>query len=208
MSILSSIFKRKEKEATPIAQQEKKKDMAKTLPDEIATLYENIERLQRTNFNPKFDDFGETAEEILKVVREMDILKELQERLPGILNDKSFSRIFTALSETVDKHSVLLKDMKSLFDEEKKLTGEIMQFSKTASEMGNRFRLSPNWEGKKPQMIALGRQLDTRRQELLKSENTLTEQLREMQGDLAYSHEMFCSGAEGISSYIKKNLKL
>ncbi len=208
MSILSKLFKRKEKGVSPIAEQTKKKDTVKTLPDEIVELYENIERLQRSNFNPKFDDFAETAEEIFKVVREMNILKELKERLPGILNDKTFARIFTALTETVEKHSVLIKDMESLFKEEKKLTDEIMQFSKSASDMSNRFRLSPNWEGKKPQMIALGRQLDARREELLKSENTLTEQLREMQDDLAYSHEMFCSGAEGISSYIKKNLKL
>ncbi len=170
----------------------------------VEQLLAKIQVAINTEFDPQFSTFTKFEEELAVIKQEFEILYEIAYIFPDIRSIRVFAFVFSALRAATYKYESWLPRISTLSKAEDNLSDEIAEFIKTVHEMANKFKLSSDWEGKKPQMIAAGKKLSSRRLKLLEEEAKLDEKLKEMYREFAKLHKLFIENSHIITEYIKE----
>ncbi len=153
-----------------------------------------IERLKsalKTEIRLTFDDIEQGIKELEIVIIDNEIIHEIKDYGLKILENDKFRQVFSALKTAAGKYEILSADANNLLSQEKKLTDDITKYAQLVKELGAKFKLSADWEGKKPQMIALGQKLSEMREKYLADEAKFKEILKLTIKEFAECHRLF-----------------
>ncbi len=131
---------------------------------------------------------------------EYKVLQWLQENIPNIYSDASLEKLYSQYGKLYEDYSSSLDKSLLLKTEQEKLTKEIEQYSYTLEEYTYKYRISPDWEGKKPLMISLGRKLKDRRSSLVLQEEELALVVESLYG----IYPTLLSDLQGYCNYISQ----
>lgn len=113
----------------------------------------------------KVDDFKTLS----TITRVMQVLRE------DNANDATYIDLHQELTIIISRKAELDTVAHQLEKMRITLTEEILNFTTIVQEMSNRYKLSPNWEGKKPVLIEKQKELEKRKSEYEKNEQQLDE---------------------------------
>ncbi len=135
------------------------------------------------------------AEEKRKVYEELEIVLSCEyTQLQDVQEDLKKLQAVTTACESILKSSHTGEKLSALYDELRahcelcevhgaevdlllkrgtELSAEILKYAELAKQLGDRYKLSPDWEGKKPKMIALGQALNEKRAQYLSDEQDM-----------------------------------
>lgn len=131
--------------------------------DEKDMLFENYE--------------GERVLQILMTEKEIiDVWRENKE-LSFIETSEGEKDIEQMIEHMKQKTTIINQRVSEFRKVEKALREEIINFTNIVREMGQRYKLSPTWEGKKPILIEKQKQLEAKRRSYDKAEEEINEQL-------------------------------
>lgn len=115
----------------------------------------------------KVDDFTTLP----KVIRVMKLLEEDK------VNEGTYIDMNHELTAIISRKSELDAATHQLEKVRVTLTQEILNFTAIVQQMSNRYKLSPNWEGKKPVLIEKQKELEKRKSEYEENEKQLDKYL-------------------------------
>ncbi len=169
---------------------------------ELGNIAEKIQQFTALDFVPNFTDFKQTSEEFFRIIEECTLLEELVKHVPEIAKNQDFKTVYDFLIGIISKHKVIIEEVKELSLAEDKLSEDILRFTQAIQELSKKFKLSADWEGKKPTMIALGEQLNAKRELTLVKETELDERLKDLFDDFKNGHICFIQKSSKLLSAI------
>lgn len=104
-------------------------------------------------------------------IKEMSLILQLMAEQN--LYSEQTAELNAKLASTIQRKQELEVAAKQLESIRVPLTKEILDFTKIVREVGERYKLSPNWEGKKPLLIDKQKELEQRRDAYEKNEKQL-----------------------------------
>ncbi|MFI3172078.1 MAG: hypothetical protein R3Y58_06915 [Eubacteriales bacterium] len=129
--------------------------------------YDSVEEYLRS------DDFESlVAKQRLLSMLEMEELQYLQKKDKELFH-LSYLAIKNRMREIVARKKELDIAASQLETVRAPLANEIINFTNIVREVGERYKLSPNWEGKKPVLIEKQKELEKRKDEYEKNEKQL-----------------------------------
>lgn len=104
------------------------------------------------------------------ISNQIELMRQLEQKGQ---EDRSYSLLLKRLESCVSRKEALDKAAWQLEEIRVPLLTEIINFGKAIKEVGERYKLSPNWEGKKPILIEKQKELEARKKEYEKMESQL-----------------------------------
>lgn len=108
-------------------------------------------------------------------------------------NKYDMTTLKTELDDIMENKSILDAEGKKLNVVRIALTSEILNFAKVVKGMGERYKLSPSWEGKKPPLIEKQKDLENKKMEYEEKEKSLDASFNKLYKTYAKFDEKFCS---------------
>lgn len=108
----------------------------------------------------------------------MDIQKRVLEMTCAKVDENIKEEMKNRLSQIMDHRAELDKEAAELEKVRIALIDEIIKFTQVVKELGERYKLSPNWEGKKPILIEKQKELEGRKQEYEEKEKEINKKFR------------------------------
>lgn len=155
---------------------------------------QSIAKKQFTNQVKKFDDYIE-CQDFNGIPEKSDILRIVREVAPEAyqISEYPITEVGIAVQEIYENWLEIEKEVDSLKGEGDCLRGDIHKFVATVNELKNKYKLSPDWEGKKPGMMTYQSTLKERREDYLRKEKQVEAKLNILYEDYAEVYDAFVS---------------
>ncbi len=147
---------------------------------QLITMYNNLKLISNENFHSKYNSFENFSEDFPDLVLEFEILDKLFKFAPDIFEDHILNELYAKYKKTSVNFLNAKEESEVLKKEEDALTLEIEKYTDTVSEFSQKYRLSMDWEGKKPLMISLGKKLSDKRRILVEKEVPLIQNIKSL----------------------------
>lgn len=165
--------------------------------EELVKAKTSCQIIAKKKFDSKAKSFDEYIEsqDFKELPLKSEVLGLIREMAPEAYqtSDLPITEIGIAVQELLGDWSELEEEVKVLKEEGGVLRTDIHQFAATISELKNKYKLSPDWEGKKPAMMTYQSKLKERREEYLRKEKQVEEQLKVLYEDYAEVYDAFAS---------------
>ncbi len=147
-----------------------------------------------------FENFSLDFENLLKENEMLVTLKEITDNIFSNEKLKNINDEYTVLYETFNK---VKKESEDLILEEESFSKEVEKFSITINEFKEKYRLSIDWEGKKPLMISYRKKLSTKREALVEKEEKLNKKVEVLYAVYPLLKEKLLKEKDYIINFIK-----
>ena len=126
---------------------------------------------------------------------EVEVLNQFEKILPDIYDqsDPDFNKIRMGFIDTNNLHQKVLVEAKQQKEVYDKLVTEITNYTKVVNEAKVKYRLSVDWNGKKQPLMALGQQLNARRETFLLEEEAVNKDIISLGQIYPILHNLFRS---------------
>ncbi len=143
--------------------------MEKQIPSENKKELQEVLSQYQSEEPKNYEEYYEkSGMEIIDVLHEMMLTK----RISGI----------EGLEMLYEEKQSLDQDVEQLYQEAQKLRQDIMLFTRAVEEASSRYKLSPDWEGRKAPLMEVRRQLEVRRTAYEEKENKVNQKIQEICG--------------------------
>ncbi len=170
----------------------------------------NLEKSYDTIKKNVFDNEAKTFENFLQDFKmlEMDIkvLNEFEILIKNIYQNKSLNQIFSDYKTLYKSYLKQREDSENLILEENEFTKEIEKFSNSVIALEQKYRLSVDWDGKKPAMISYRKKLVEKREELLNKENDLNKKIEVLYITYKFLQDKLAKEEEYIINFLKSEI--
>lgn len=180
----------------------KEKDEIGNEIDELLKGREELIRAKNTCLNignKEFSEIVKTFDEYIEcqdfkeLPEKYSVIVLLREIAPELYENETLpiTEIGMAVQEVYTSWSEIESSAKELDAEGEVLRGEIQNFAIAVNELKNKYKLSADWEGKKPAMMGVQTSLKERREQYLKKEAKIEEGLKTLYEDYAEIYDAF-----------------
>ncbi len=129
-------------------------------------------KINQMEQNFEYSSLERIKEQTEIIFEEYNLLKEILKVNPNIVNNSLYVKIYNSVKEIVEHYDKLIVEIENIKQTEELLKKEILSYSKTAKELGQKYKLSPDWEGYKPKMAEYGKILNKKRDDYIKNEES------------------------------------
>ncbi len=136
-----------------------------------------------------YDDFP-----FLKI--QHDILKALFSTVSNDYERDEFKLLYEEYKLLGEAFEAAKHESSALKLEQDELTIKIEEYANTVNEYKQKYKLSIDWEGKKPYVAALGKKLQASRSSLMEREAALSNELRILYSGYPKMHSTFCENLD------------
>lgn len=166
---------------------------------------QSISKKQCTNQVKKFEDYIE-CQDFKSIPEKADILKLIREIAPEVyqVSEIPITEVGLAVQELYENWSEIENEVQVLKEEGDVLRVDINQFVATTNELKNKYKLSPDWEGKKPGMMTYQSKLKERREAYLRKEQKVDTKLEVLYDDYSEVYEAFVSCGPYIEQVLER----
>ncbi len=175
--------------------------------DELNGMVNEVVRLAATPFK-EFSEFKYAKAELAVILGEVAVVDKIQRVLPQVMQAEEFSRLAALFKIVEDKVKVLMPIVNEIASEQIKLEGEILKYTELTNEFAAKYKLSHDWEGKKPKMIEIGKNLNQKREVYLKKEEEQVGRVKALYDDLAKCHAVFVSNKDYLTVTLNKQINI
>ncbi len=172
--------------------------------DALIDLQKRIQNISSQKFNAKFKGFEHFYEDFPYLTLEFELLKKIRSLDEHVFSDSEQSELYSEYEILNSAFDEATKESISLKEEQDALTAEIEQFALTAAEYKQKYRLSIDWEGKKPFMVSLSKKLSEKRDILIEKETALSDELQILYEEYPMLHDSFCENFNYFSHSLDK----
>ncbi len=188
-----------------IAENESKKT---SLYKQYLSMLNNIKTITSAEFDAKFIGFEDFFEDFPHLDEEYAVLQALHDTAPNIFSDSELEQLYSHYNILADAFKKASLESETLKGEQEELSKEIIKFSSSVEECKQKYRFSPDWEGKKPLMSSLGKKLSKKREVLMERETALNKELRILYDGYPSMHSEFIKNSDYFISLLQTNVDL
>ncbi len=138
--------------------------------EKIEEIIKSLKEIKHSENEVKYKDFTEFAKDFIEAGVEYYTLKDIQTLSDVLKKEIEESEIYSQYTIFINALDEVKVRASELNQKETELSEEIEKYSKAIEYYQTKYRLSIDWDGKKNMMIALGKKLRDRRDELEKLE--------------------------------------
>ncbi len=186
-----------------IANEEHKRTVAHK---DLLSALNDINSILMTPFNEKFNGFANFFEHFPNLTTEYSILEKLSTHLPYIYQDKELNGLYENYKSVSSAFNAATTESISLKQEQDLLSNEIIKYTNTVNEAKQKYRLSIDWEGKKPILISFGKKLGEKRAKLEEKEETLNKELLLLYENYPSLQKLLFQNSEQIITTLKDKI--
>ncbi len=115
------------------------------------------------------------AQDLTHIPADAQTLNEAFEHIEQ--KDDAFLQIHAGFNALLNEYTALVSECEELSVSQKKLSGEILNFTDLINLLSEKHKLSPDWNGKKQQMVKLSEELSVKRNNSLSEEARLNRKI-------------------------------
>lgn len=130
----------------------------------------------------------ENSGDFLHLSAQIDILESI---FSNSLKFENSDKIFNLFRKCKDTYRKLIKNSKTLSVTNTNLSTEIINYTNAVNSVRAKNRLSVDWNGKKPALMNMGNQLNSKRSEFLNQEKEINSQINELYETYSSAHNLF-----------------
>lgn len=176
--------------------------------EELLKAKTNCQSIAKKPFTSKaknFEDYIE-CQDFKGLPEKAEVLRLVREVAPETyqMTEVPITELGIAVEEIHGNWVEIQDEVDVLKEEGDVLRADIHQFVATINELKNKYKLSPDWEGKKPGMMTYQNKLKERRENYLRKEKKVEAKLNVLYEDYAEVYEAFVS----CCPYIEEVLEL
>ncbi len=153
--------------------------------DQISALQKILNNSSPTSF----ERFESLLVDFPMLSTEVSLLQFLHRHLPSLLAEEELAPIYDGYLSCAERFQMASAKVVTLKAEQAILTTEIEKYTKTVQECAQKYRLSIDWEGKKPLMVSLGKKLSEKREASLQQELLLNQEIEALYQHYPYLHQ-------------------
>ncbi len=168
-----------------------------------SNLAQELNSLANINYRPHFDNLEQFKIDFKQIKAELIIIEKIAKAKPTFNQNTDFEALYQSFTTFCRKNEGFIEQIEQLLAAEAALSSEIVKYSDIVAEMAAKYKLSPDWGGKKPQMINLGQQLNQKRSALLDQEEALKAKAGNIYGQMQEYHDLFCQNAQSLKEFIQ-----
>ncbi len=187
-----------------IADEEAKKVDTHRLMLEIAN---NIKLIKNSGFSASFHGFEDFSEDFPTLILEFEVLLNIHNEMPGHA-DPQFPELYQKYAELSEVFRSATQQSVQLKKEQLELSDEIIKFTNTVNEFSQKYRLSIDWDGKRPLMASLGNKLSKKREELSKTEGALNREIKILYENYPTMQNEFLMGCDYYINILEEKINL
>ncbi len=168
-------------------------------------LKDDFSKIKSSNHKAEFHGFEGFHKDFQTLICEYKILAKVNKK-EGNSNEKTVK----LHSDYKILHNIYEKSAESskiLQNEQNSLSKEIEKYSETVNEISSKYRLSIDWDGKKPLMISLGKKLKVRRETLIERENILNKEIKVLYAEYPMLRQRFLQNIDDFERKLIENCK-
>ncbi len=147
---------------------------------EINDMHSDINVLKVTSFSAQFNGFENFYKDFENLEKEYIFLEKFNKKVTALFDEIEIDELSTKYKDLYNKFNEAKDKAILLKEEQDTLTKEIVKYSSTINEYKEKYKLTVDWEGKKPIMIALGKKLGENRESLVEKEGKLNDDIKEI----------------------------
>ncbi len=164
----------------------------------------DIQLISSAKFDATFKAFEKFYEDFPHLTAEFTVLDRLAKLFPSAFAEGELADLLESYSVLSPAFEVATEQGKILEQEQAVLTEEILKFTATVNDFSQKYRTSPDWEGKKQPMIALSKKLTERRDPLVAREETLCEELKLLYSGYPELHQSFANHSKKFLTLLQQ----
>ncbi len=166
-------------------------------------LIKEMASLEANDKRPNFKKLEQFKDDFAQMQAKYDLICKIRNLKPDFDLVSDFEQLYRSLFNVCNGYVQFDEQISQLLAAEDNLSAEIVKYTNIVNEMAAKYKLSPDWGGKKPQMINLGQQLNQKRNALLEQEATLEQKARSIYEEFAISYDLFYQNVPTLKEFIR-----
>ncbi len=172
--------------------------------NKILELKEELYIVKKGIFLNEVKDFENFYSDFEILENDINFLEKLSEILKTIFEKDALNQIFLDYKVLYSSYLKIKEDSDNLLLEETEFTKEVEKFSSAISELERKYRISADWDGKKPAMISYRKKLIEKRETFLKKEEELNKKIEVIYLTYKVLKDKFLKENDYIEDFLKK----
>ncbi len=189
--------------AAPAPAQNQSPTPAPPQPPPARQLAQLLATLAATPFAPQHTGFLQAPEQLKPVDTAAQLIAQLAARVPAVHKLEGFAQLHDAMQQAAAQYHTIKAEVDALAQRQEQVSGQIIRYTEMVQTFSRKFKLSADWEGKKPQMITLGQTLTEQREQCLRDEAALEQTLTQIYADFSRYHALFVQNYAALAAFLQ-----